>query len=126
YFDGVNVGGGVGTVSNSGTIVGALDGVDFSSANSTLTNSGTIGATTGNALNFTGSGNRLVAEPGAVFSGHVGGGSGNTLELAPGSGSIAGFGTSFSGFSTLTFDPGAAWRVNGFASGFSAATITGF
>ena len=60
-------------------------------------------------------GSRVVVDPGAVFTGTVNGGGGSTLELAKGShaGSLGGLGSQYSGFSTLTVDAGASWRLTG-------------
>ena len=73
--------------------------------------------------------NRLIADPGAVFTGNVEGG-GGVLELASAAsaGTLSGFGTSITNFSTLQFDAGAAWTVSGIdsASGLGTIAITGF
>src|ERR1019366_1177601 len=136
---GVYVNGGLGTVSNSGGIVGVLDGVgltdggmvantgsiggtgDFGvyigGGGGTVTNAGTIGGGV-DAVQFVGAfADRLIIDPGAVFNGHVKGGSGsNTLELAAGTagatGTLSGFATGFTGFGTITVDGGARWQLD--------------
>ena len=77
-----------------------------------MINAGAIIGTAGAAVAF-GSGNDLlVIEPGAVFDGSVTGGGGvNTLELASGTGTIAGIGSSFSGSSRIVVDSGADWTL---------------
>ena len=74
----------------------------------------------------TGFSNRLIADPGAVFIDGVDGG-GGVLELASAAsaGTLSGFGASFTNFSTLQFDAGAAWTVSGNA-GLGALGISGF
>lgn len=82
-----------GTVTNAGTITGALASVDFN-----------------NSAN-----NRLIVDPGAVFNGQVIAGAGaNVLELAQGSsaGSIA-FGANFTGFGSIAVDSAANWTLSG-------------
>jgi hypothetical protein len=121
-----------GTLINSGTgIISGYVGVTLSGT-ATVTNAGTIEAanTAGLAVGFDhNGGNRLIVDPGAVFVGRVAGGTG-TLELASAAsvGTLSGFGTSITNFSTLAFDGGAAWTVvgNASASGLGGITITGF
>jgi glycosyltransferase involved in cell wall biosynthesis len=107
-----------GTVTNTGAINGAGDfGIYITGGAATVTNAGSIGGAAG-AVYFKGSGtDRVILDPGAVFQGKVVGGSGsNTLELAAGTagatGTLSGFGTSFTNFSTLTIDPGAKWQFD--------------
>ena len=122
------------TLTNSGTLL--ADGMftnDGSIAGSLTLTSGTTFRNTGHvssAAHFT-SGGRLVATPGAGF-GAVVSGTNSTLELAAGggTGTLSGLSTSFTGFTTVTIDAGAAWQLNGatVASGTgltNAGTITG-
>jgi hypothetical protein len=107
--DGI-VGGGALTVVNAGTISGTTDAVEF-------------GGGAGYA-------NRLIADPGAVFTGAVYGG-GGVLELASAAsaGTLSGLGTGITNFSTLQFDAGAAWTVSGSDSSgrpLGTIAITGF
>ena len=65
--------------------------------------------------------NRLVIDPGAVFSGMVTGGNTigsavvSTLELASGAsaGTLSGLGTQFIDFAQVTVDAGAQWHLDG-------------
>jgi hypothetical protein len=110
-------GSGAGTVLNAGTIsgTGASGAGVFLGAGSTLTNAGTISGASGTAVAFYGSGNRLIVDPGAVFSGTVNGGTANdVLDLASGTGTgtLSGLGTNFTGFAAVAVDPGAVWQVS--------------
>ena len=108
-------GGGAVTNSSGASIAGNAFGVFVSGSGGTITNAGTISGGS-YAIDFANSAtNRLVVDPGAVFVGGVGGGSGtNTLELASGTGSIGGVDTgSFNSFQTLAVDSGASWTLNG-------------
>ncbi|MBV8449684.1 MAG: hypothetical protein JO124_17035 [Hyphomicrobiales bacterium] len=111
-----------GTVANNatGSISGKTYGVFLSGAAGTVVNAGTISGGS-YAVAFTGSAtNRLVVDPGSVFSGGVTANSGgsNTLELAGGgAGSIGGVGTAFKGFQTLVVDSGAVWTLTGANTG---------
>jgi hypothetical protein len=105
-------------VTNLGTISARGTGV-LLEAGGTVTNGGTIIGDSGTAVAFGGTGNMLVLDPGADFSGIVNGGTGsNTLELAASgsTGTVSGLGTSFVGFTTVAVDPGASWEVSGTAS----------
>jgi len=113
---------------NSGaSLSGSTYGAFITGGSSTVTNAGTIsGASYSIKFSDTGT-NRLVVKPSAVFIGAVGGGTSasNTLELAGGTGSIAGMaGESgnatqngqtwlFTQFGTLVFDAGSSWQLNG-------------
>ena len=109
-----------GSVTNNagGTIFsGVASGVFITGGDSTVTNAGTItGATY--AVDFAGSGtNHLIVDPGAVFNSKVTANStaSNTLELASGTGSIAGLGgvgSAFANFQTLAVDAGGNWTLN--------------
>jgi hypothetical protein len=122
----------VGIVTNYGTITGVHRGV-YIGGPATLTNGGTI---TGgdDAVFFQGNGttNRLIIDPGAVFNGAVVAStlSSNTIELASGTGgatgTLAGIGSQFTGFTTLAFDNGSAWNLAGIEAGFNGDTISGF
>jgi hypothetical protein len=95
-----------------GSISGTSFGV-FMSGGGTITNAGSI-AGGSYAVDFTtNAANRLVVDPGAVFTGGVNGGSG-TLELASGSGTISGVDTgSFRNFQGLAVDSGGSWTLGG-------------
>ncbi len=114
---------GAGVILNSasGTISGGPYGV-VSYDPTTIVNAGSIGGTQ-YAVFAANAGivDRVVVAPGAQFSGIVAGSnvrSGGTavgvLELqAGGSGSIAGFGSKYVGFSQVTLDAGGAWSLGG-------------
>jgi hypothetical protein len=89
---GIFLSGGAGTVDNAGTISGGSYAIDFGSN----------------------VGNRLIVQPGAVFSGGAYGG-GGTLELAGAGGAIGGIGTvtGFGHFQSLAVDTGADWTLVG-------------
>jgi hypothetical protein len=99
------------TIENAGTIDGIATAVDF-----------------GVGVN-----DRLVADPGAIFSGTVNGGNTigaaaiSTLELATGAstGTLTGLGAQFLNFGAIDFDPGADWFIAGNTAGL-AGTISGF
>jgi hypothetical protein len=135
---GIAAGGGAATLANFGTIsalVSGGTGADiehggsvtnfagasmsgstfgvFLSGGGTVTNAGAISGGS-YAVDFTTSAtNRLVVDPGAVFTGGVNGGTG-TLELAGGTGAIGGIDTGvFNHFQTLAVDAGATWTLAG-------------
>ncbi|WP_158922592.1 Hint domain-containing protein [Acidisphaera sp. S103] len=105
---GINDVGSVLTVVNAGTIIGTSDAVNF----------------------FAGVANRLVIDPGAVFSGTVTGGNTigaahvSTLELASAgsAGTLSGLGTQFVDFGQVTLDAGARWTLQ--ATNTIAAGVT--
>lgn len=120
-------GGVLGTVTNAGTITG---GVNLSSG--TLVNSGTMReAYVGSAAYSPGglyNDDRLVLYPDASLAqAHSGNTVTSVLQLASGasSGTLAGVGTAFRNFATITFDTGAAWTIAGQPSGLTSV-MTGF
>jgi autotransporter passenger strand-loop-strand repeat protein len=137
---GVDIAGGPATVDNAGTILALSSGIgvgldafghvdNYASASivgsmginlvsgGSVFNGGTITGSGGTAIYFGGSSNLLAAYPGAVFNGVViGSTSGtNALELKSGgsTGTLAGLGTSFTNFGTVTVDRSAAWKLTG-------------
>src|SRR6201999_4099595 len=98
-----------------GTGAGAKGIVFNGATNGTVTNSGTIAGNGGKAIQFANGNDRLIVDPGAMFTGAVAGAGGaNTMELAAGgTGTITGLGVSFTNFGQLTVDTGASWRISG-------------
>jgi antigen 43 len=126
-----------GSVTNfsTGTISGG--GGVYLKAPGTVTNAGTIIGTNARygAVDFdsNAASNRLIVDPGAVFSGKIISlaNSTNVIELASGSsaGTLSGFdGSGITNFATLQFDTGADWTVTGntAANGLGSIAITGF
>ena len=71
----------------------------------------------------------MIVDPGAVFVGIMKNSPTNSIgamELATGTtpGTLAGFGTSFVNFGTVTVDAGAIWSVSGLATVGSGMTLT--
>jgi len=108
------VGGGVVTNSQGGLISG---GVEISDGSGTVTNAGTISGVAESVVFASGTTNNLlVIDPGAVFNGAVDAtaGSGSTIELSNGIGTINGIGTGqFDGFDKLVADARTTWTVAG-------------
>jgi hypothetical protein len=127
-FRGVYAAAGFVTVVNAGSI--AIDGSYAARApigvylagGGYLTNqsSGTISGGTDAVRFAAGFGDRLVIDPGAVFTGTVNGGNTiggvavSTLELASGAstGTLAGFGSQYVNFAQITIDAAANWTLN--------------
>jgi hypothetical protein len=104
-----------GSVFNAGKISGAKAGVRVTVAAGTVENAGTITGGT-NSVNFGFAGaNRLIIDPGAVFSGVATANAGgtNTIELksAAGAGTLNGLGSQYVGFQGVTVDSGAHWSI---------------
>ena len=124
-FGGIGVDLTASRLTNSGTILGGdyETGVLFRGGG-TLTNAGLIGGggvyNIADAVDFGTGTSRLIIDPGARFDGNVvAQGSSATLELASAAstGTIVGIGTSYSGFGTITVDPGATWLATGSVTG---------
>ncbi len=122
--------GGAGSIGNLGaaSLIEGYIGVDAQS-NATVTNAGTIASNygpSGTALRFAGGTNRLIVDPGAVFSGTVSAAGTTTLELASASagGAISGLGAHYINFSAGTVDAGAQWSLTGDNTWASGTTLT--
>ena len=126
---GINLRDGGSVTNQSGGSISNVDGVVGGNAAVTVVNAGTIAGSSYAVKFAAGSANRLIADPGAVFTGNVEGG-GGVLELASAAsaGTLSGLGTGITNFSALQFDAGAAWTVSGndSASGLGTIGITGF
>ena len=125
-------GGGTVINQNTGTISGSEAGISLGGASQTVVNAGTIvGVTT--AVELSGGGtNRVIVDPGAVFSGGVDGGNSiggtsvSTLELASGAapGLLSGLGTQFINFTQIAIDAGASWTLTGANTVAAGITLT--
>ena len=125
---GADIEGGGDVVNDGGSsLSGSAYGVFLTGGSGTVSNAGSISGST-YSVKFSDSGtNRLVVKPSATFFGAVGGGtaSSSTMELAGGTGSIAGLsggsgtvtqnGQSwlFTQFGSLVFDGGSNWTLDG-------------
>jgi hypothetical protein len=113
-----------GANSASASISGGSYGIYVTGEPGTVTNAGTIsGGSYAVYFSFNSASNKLIVEPGAVFTGVVSGGQG-MLELANGVGSISGISSSgsFRDFQSLSIDAGGAWTLNG--ANNSVANVT--
>ena len=127
----VYVAGASGTVINNGFMAAYNSyGVYFKSGG-TVTNAGTISGV-GDAVKFAASHvNRLILDPGAVFTGKVDGGNtagaaqASTLELASAAstGTLSGLGSKYIHFIQTTVDVGASWTLTGSNSVVAGYTL---
>jgi len=122
-----------GTIDNTGTIAGSAFGISL--AGGTIIDSGLISGATDAIFSsdhypYYYSDNELTLEldPGARISGAVVDQSNEgTLFLGGSTAGALDMGTSFSGFSNISFETGSAWRLEGAASDLAAGQIiTGF
>ena len=126
-----------GTNPNSGTAIGGTGGAGVYLNGGTLVMAGTIagglgGASManpgamGDAVQFGTPAGTLVVDPGATFQGAIVANANvdDTLVLAgTASGTLTGFGTSITGFTTITEDAQAHWTLGGAISGGGALDI---
>lgn len=118
-------------VNNAGALITGThkDGV-LASGPATVWNAGTITGGKDAVYFDAGGANRLIKVAGAAFHGavHAIAGGSNVIELASSAnaGTLAGLGSEYTGFQTVTIDAGAAWTVAGAKAGFSGVTIGGF
>jgi len=125
FDEGLLVEGGGITITNKGTIFGFVGAVI---EGSTFIDDGVLEGFGGTAL-YSGGGLALDVDPGAVFIGGVTLGSGSVLTLESGAsvGTLAGFGSSIVGASTISFAPDADWTIAGaWAGPGKVETINGF
>ena len=129
-----------GTISNTGTIRGAIvtnfpnaAAIRITGGAGTVTNAGTISSGVAAAVELAaGFANWVIVDPGAVFSGTVdggnpiGGAAASTLELAAGAsaGTLAGLVTGFINFARIAVDSGASWMLTGANTIGSGTTVT--
>jgi hypothetical protein len=98
--------------SNSALIEGQIGVYAGSGGAATVTNYGVIDGAGGVAVRLAAGKDRLIDEAGSTFNGAVSA-SGGTLELAAGTATITGLGTSFSGFGSYQVDAGGTWTLTG-------------
>ena len=111
----------------SGSITGAVGVSSPGRSGITITNAGTITGTGGTAVALFGAATVNVL-PGAVFNGVVdGGGTGDSSLVLGGHrlGKIAGIGSSFVNFGTVSVSRRAHWRINGAVTGSPTLTDRG-
>jgi hypothetical protein len=110
------------TNQSGGTIIGQQAGIYGREGAVTVANAGTIAGAGNYAIRLSaGYTNRLIIDPGAVFTGTVTSGNTidaaqvSTLELASGAsaGTLSGIGTQFVDFAQTTVDAGASWVLTG-------------
>ncbi len=104
-------------------ISGGKYGISVNAATATVTNYGTIAGTGGTALTFNSASDLLIVEGGSAFAGAVQGG-GGTLQLASGTGTLSGLGSSFSGFASYLVQSGGSWTLSGTNTLGAATTLT--
>ena len=104
----------------------AYTGVVIEGPSATLENAGTITGMTYAAV-LSGATNLLALSPGAVFGGIVrASGTSNAIALRPGgAGTLAGLGSAYIGFTSVTLAPTATWTLSGPTPGFTGVTIAG-
>lgn len=116
-----------GTITNAAhaTVEGGGTGI---SGYGLILDAGTIsGGGAGYALSLAAAtASRVIVDRGAAFIGTVSGGGMSTLEFSAGIGTLAGFGSTVTGFADLTLDTGSQWLLSGSAAGFGGETIGGF
>ncbi len=114
--------------------IGLLIGSSDTDNGTTIVNAGVIGSAATPGVAVSGAA-RIVVQPGAHFYGSVtgeaasgsttGGSSASTIELAAGTGRLAGFGNQITNFNSVVFDTGAAWTIEGSGAGLGLPVISG-
>ena len=102
-----------GLISGGAGVVAYSFGAKEAKDSLTLENAGTVTGTGGHAVVFDSSGDALIVDQGAVFNGTVNGGGGALVAGTASSGTLAGLGTQFTNFSSLTIDGGQTWTTSG-------------
>jgi hypothetical protein len=136
--------GGQDTLTNTGIITGGSGGYTYLNGFATggagvYINGGTLtaaagliaggapgigGGSQGDAVVFGATAGTLIVDPGAKFSGDIVANTNDTLVLAgSGAGKLSGFGTSVTGFTTITENSGADWTLNGTINGTGTLTV---
>jgi fibronectin-binding autotransporter adhesin len=108
---------------SSALIEGVVGVYAAAGAAATVTNFGTITGSSNVSVQLEASSDRVIDEAGGVFNGVVQGG-GGILELASGSGTLTGLGTSFAGFGAYAIDTSGTWTVTGTSSLATGKTLT--
>jgi hypothetical protein len=130
-YSGVNVFGAYAAITNfAGATISGPTGVTFPT-NGTVQNAGTIAGTGGTAIKFGTGAAKFIDDPGATLIGGVTatGTAAHLLELASAAtaGTLDGLGETIIGFSTITFDAGAAFTLAGDIAGVAAGqSLIGF
>ena len=121
--DGTGGAGGAGVYINGGTLINA--GTISGGAGRGQTPAAT--GAQGDAVQFGAAASTLADKAGAVFNGLVQGYGNDTLDLTGTNGTLSGFGTQFTGFSSLSIASGGTWLVSGNSAGLaSGVNIYGF
>jgi hypothetical protein len=110
------VNGGVGVYIDGGTLTAAAGVIEGGQP-------GNYGSQ-GDAVGFGTTAATLIVDPGALFTGDIAANSDDALILGgTEAGTLSGFGTSITGFTTITENSGADWTLNGMINGAGTLTV---